>query len=131
MSRPFLDSKVILHLLSADAAKADKAEVIVAAGGIISVQVLNEVTAVCLRKLRMPWPEIDAVLAVAKSTCEVLPLTINSHEAAVNIAKRYGLSFYDAHICAAAVLSGTDMLLSEDMQDGMLIDRVIIRDPFR
>jgi len=31
-------------------------------GGIVSLQVLNEVTSVCQRKLKMPWQEIDAVL---------------------------------------------------------------------
>lgn len=47
VNKPFLDSNVILALLSTDAAKADRAEEIVAAGGIISVQVLNEVVSVC------------------------------------------------------------------------------------
>jgi predicted nucleic acid-binding protein len=131
LSRPFIDSNIILYLLSADTAKADQTEAIIAAGGIISVQVLNEVTSVCQRKLKMPWHEIEAVLSAVKSACEVVPLTVASHEAAVDIAKRYEISFYDAHICAAAMLSGADDLVSEDMQDGMTIDNVIIRNPFR
>jgi predicted nucleic acid-binding protein len=131
LSRTFLDSNIILYLLSADTVKADKAEALVAAGGIISVQVLNEVTSVCQRKLKMPWHEIEAVLTVVKSVCEVVPLTVASHEAAVDIAKRYTLSFYDAHICAAAILSGADDLVSEDMQDGLVINSIIIRNPFR
>ena len=131
MNRPFIDSNIILYLLSADTAKADKAEAMVAAGGIISVQVLNEVTSVCQRKLKMPWHEIEAVLSAVKSACEVVPLTVASHEAAVAIAKRYKLSFYDAHICAAALRSGTNDLVSEDMQDGMVVEGVVIRNPFR
>lgn len=131
MSLPFLDSNIILYLLSADAAKADKAEAIVASGGIISVQVLNEVTSVCRRKLNMPWSDIETVLAAVKSACKVVPLTITTHETAVEIAQRCGLSFYDANICAAAILSGADILVSEDMQDGLRIDGVIIQNPFR
>lgn len=131
MSRPFIDSNVVLYLLSADAAKADCAEAVIAAGGIISVQVLNEVTAVCRRKLKMPWQEIEAVLNAVKSACEVVPLTIASHEAALEIAKRYGLSFYDANIYAAANLAGAKILFSEDMQDGMSIGGTMVRNPFR
>ncbi|MDP3639505.1 MAG: PIN domain-containing protein [Azonexus sp.] len=131
MSRPFIDSNVVLYLLSADAAKADCAEAVIAAGGIISVQVLNEVTAVCRRKLKMPWQEIEAVLNAVKSACEVVPLTIASHEAALEIAKRYGLSFYDANIYAAANLAGAKVLFSEDMQDGMNIGGTVVRNPFR
>ncbi|MFA6921155.1 MAG: PIN domain-containing protein [Gallionella sp.] len=131
MSLSFFDSNVILYLLSADAAKADKAEAIVACGGVISVQVLNEVTSVWRRKLKMPWGDIEAVLAAVKSACTVVPLTITTHESTVDIAQRYGVSFYDANICAAAILAGANILVSEDMQDGMSIDGLIIRNPFR
>ena len=63
MSPPFIDSNVVLYLLSGDQAKADKAEAILQAGGFVSVQVLNEVTSVCRRKLNMPWHEVDAILS--------------------------------------------------------------------
>lgn len=131
MSLSFLDSNIILYLLSADVVKADKAEAIIAGGGVISIQVVNEVTSVCRRKLKMPWGDIEAVLAAVKSACKVIPLTIATHETAVKIAQRYDISFYDANICAAAILSGAKILVSEDMQDGMSIDGLIIQNPFR
>ncbi|MHB1201067.1 MAG: PIN domain-containing protein [Polaromonas sp.] len=130
MSKPFIDSNIVLYLLSGDAAKADRAEAILQAGGVISVQVLNEVASVCLRKLRMPWEEVDALLLAVKAACDVLPLTVASHEKAVEVAKRFKLSFYDAHIVAAALLSGAGVLLSEDMQSGMLVDGLLIQNPF-
>lgn len=130
MNSVFFDSNVILYLLSGDSSKADRAEALLNKGGIISVQVLNEVTSVCLRKLKMSWEEIDAVLLAVKAACDVAPLTLESHEKAVQIAKRYQLSFYDANICASAISSGAKMLLSEDMQDGLKIDGMIVRNPF-
>ncbi len=130
MSTVFIDSNVILYLFSGDSAKADRAEALLGKGGIISVQVLNEVSSVCLRKLKMTWEEIDTVLLAVKSACDVVPLTLESHEKAVQIAKRYQLSFYDAHICAAAILSGTKIVLSEDMQNGMKIDAIVVKNPF-
>lgn len=131
MSTAFIDSNVILYLLSGDYGKADRVEAILGKGGIISVQVLNEVTSVCLRKLKMGWEEIDAVLLAVRAACDVVPLTVESHEKAVEFSKRYQLSFYDAHICASAILSGAKVVLSEDMQNGMKIDGMTIQNPFK
>jgi len=131
LSATFIDSNIILYLLSGDPAKADRAEAILGEGGIISVQVLNEVVSVCLCKLKMTWDEIDCLLLAVKAACDVVPLTVESHEKAIEISRRHKISFYDAHICASAILSGAEILLSEDMQDGMHIDEMTIRNPFR
>ncbi|NTW69420.1 MAG: PIN domain-containing protein [Chlorobiaceae bacterium] len=130
MNKPFIDSNIVLYLLSGDAAKADRAEEIVTAGGLMSVQVLNEVVSVCRRKLKMPWEEIEFLLLAVKTFCEIHPLTVASHDKAVEIAKHFQFSFYDAHIVASAILSGAELLLSEDMHTGMRIDGLTIQNPF-
>ena len=130
MSKPFIDSNIVLHLLSGDAGKADRAEAVLQAGGVISVQVLNEVASVCLRKLKMPWEEVDALLLAVKAACDVQPLTIESHEKAVELAKRFKLSLFDANIVASALISGAQLLLSKDMHSGLLIDGLLIQKPF-
>lgn len=127
----FFDTNVVLYLLSADTAKADKAEDLIALGGAISVQVLNEFVAVASRKLRMPLAEVREVLSQIRAVCKVEPITTETHERALNIAERYGLSIYDALIVAAALLAGCTTLFSEDMQDGQVIDQQLtIRNPF-
>ena len=131
MSKPFVDSNVILYLLSGDGAKADRVQALLQAGGVVSVQVLNEVTSVCLRKLKMPWQEVDALLLAIKAACEVVSVTVVSHEKAVELAKRFQLSFYDANIVASAILACAPVLLSEDMHSGMLIDGLVIQNPFK
>lgn len=130
MNRPFLDSNVVLYLLSADTAKADRAEALLAAGATVSVQVLNEVTSVCRRKLKMPWEEVQSLLLAVKAACDIVPLTLATHEKAIEIAKRFQLSLYDASIIAAALLSGATLLLSEDMHNGMRIDELRVLNPF-
>lgn len=130
-AKPFIDTNVILYLLSADAAKADRAEQILADKGVISVQVLNELTAVTQRKLRMSWTETDEILAVAQSLLSVEPVTLDTHKLGCAIARRYRLAVYDAMIVAAALLSGCSTLYSEDMQDGLHIEKQLtIRNPF-
>ena len=130
MAKPFIDSNVVLYLFSSDTVKADRAEALLQSGGLISVQVLNEVASVCLRKLKMTWKDVDSVLETLKSTCEVLPVTLASHEKAVGLAKRFQISLYDANIVATAILSGADTLFSEDMQNGMSMESVTVVNPF-
>jgi predicted nucleic acid-binding protein len=130
MAKPFIDSNVVLYLFSSDTVKADRAESLLQSGGLISVQVLNEVASVCLRKLKMTWEDVDAVLETLKSTCEVLPVTLASHEKAVGLAERFQISFYDANIAATAILCGADTLFSEDLQNGMSMESVTVVNPF-
>lgn len=127
----FFDTNVLLYLLSADTAKADRAEDLLALGGTISVQVLNEFVAVASRKLRMPLAEVREMLDQVRAVCAVEPMTVETHERALTIAERYGVSIDDALIVAAALLAGCTTLHSEDMQDGQVIDRQLtIRHPF-
>ena len=127
----FFDTNVVLYLLSADTAKADRAEELLAIGGTISVQVLNEFVAVASRKLRMPLIEIREVLTQIRAVCAVASVTIETHERALRVAERYGLSIYDALIVSSALLAGCKTLHSEDLQDGQVIERQLtIRNPF-
>ena len=126
----FFDTNVLLYLLSGDGEKADRAEGLIAEGGTISVQVLNEFAAVATRKLAMRLPEIREVLSAVRALCAVEPLSVATHERALDLAERFRLSFYDALIVAAAALAKCSILCSGDMQDGQVIDGVIIRNPF-
>ena len=131
MSKLFIDSNIILHLFSSDELKADKSEEILANGGIISVQVLNEVVAVCRRKLKLSWNEIDVLLVALKANLQIVPLTVTSHALAIKLCKQYQLSFYDAHICSAALIAQSSKLISEDMQDGLSVDSLLIQNQFK
>ena len=127
----FFDTNVLLYLLSEDTAKADRAEDLLAEGGVISVQVLNEFAAVASRKLGLTWPEIREVLETAQSLCRVEPLTVATHERGLAIAERYGFSIYDSLIVSSAMLAGCSVLWTEDLQDGQrLEDQLTVKNPF-
>lgn len=130
-NKAFIDTTILIYLLSEDLNKADQAEAVVRDGGTISVQVLNELTNVTHRKLAMSWMEINDLLSLIRSLCSVEPLTIETHDMGRIIAQRYNLSVYDAMIVAAAILSDCETLYSEDMQNGLLIDNHLrICNPF-
>jgi predicted nucleic acid-binding protein len=132
MPGSFFDTNVLLYLASKDSEKADRTERLIADGGTISVQVLNEITNVARRKMRMSWKETHGILAMLRGLLPVVPVTVETHEAGLALAERYRISTYDAMIAASAILSGCDTLWSEDMQHGMAIDdRLRIVNPFR
>lgn len=129
--KAFIDTNVLLYLLSSDTDKANRAEAILQTGGVISVQVLNEMANVALRKIGMPWKEINEVLALIRSLCRVEPLTVETHDMGRRIAERHKLNVYDAMIVASALLGECEILCSEDMQHGLLVNNQLrISNPF-
>ena len=128
----FHDTNVILYLLSGDAEKADRAEELIAAGGRMSVQVLNEFAAVASRKLGLSWDAISEILAQVRAVCPVESLTVETHERGLALASRYGLNVYDAMVVSSALVAGCTVLYSEDMNDGQVFDgQLTIRNPFK
>lgn len=129
---PFLDTNVLLYLLSADETKADRCEALLSDGAAIGVQVLNEFVSVTRKKLGMAWRDVSDVLGLIRSRCVVHDLTAAVHDRALVLAARHSLSWYDALIVAAAVDAGSRTLYSEDMQDGMRVGASLrISNPFK
>lgn len=127
----FLDTNVLTYLFSDDQHKADRAEELVAAGAVISVQVLNELVAVARRKLSMSWGEIAETVRIVQSACAVGPITVEVHHEGRRLAEKYQLAWYDALVVSAALAAGCKTLFSEDMHDGLRIDnRLTVRNPF-
>ena len=133
MSRPFLDTNVLLYSLTGGDPRQAVAVRLLAAGGTVSVQVLNEFANVARRKMKLSWPDVAKALSDVRALCgPPVPLTLATHEEAVKLATRDGIAFYDALIVASALETGCDVLLTEDMQDGRVIKaRLTIRNPFR
>jgi predicted nucleic acid-binding protein len=134
--KPFFDTNVILYAfrgtLSPGDTRSQVAEALLAAGGALSVQVLNEFVAVARRKLNKSWEEVRRALAILRFLCpKPLPLTVETHDRALYIAERYGYSIFDSLIISAALDAGARTLYSEDMQDGQTIDGLTIRNPFQ
>ncbi len=130
-AKPFLDTNVIVYAFCSDDPRAVKAEDLLERGGVISVQVLNEFVNVLRRKQGRGWDEVQDALGVLKVLLDPpQPLTLELHEAAVEIARDCGFSIYDGLIIAAALRSGCSILYSEDFQHGQGIGQLTIRNPF-
>src|SRR6266516_1327730 len=110
-AKPFLDTNILIYAFASNDPRSEQAEALLAAGGMISVQVLNEFVNVARRKLRREWAEIEDALGVL-------------------LARDVGFSFYDSLIIAAAIRAGCPVLYSEDLQDGQIVHGVRFRNPF-
>jgi len=127
----FFDTSVLLYLLSEDSDKADRVEQLLAERGTISVQVLNEFAAVALRKLRMPLGDVREILDTVRAVCDVESVTVATHDRGLAINERYGFSLYDSMVVSSALIVGSKVLYSEDLQDGQLIDgQLRLANPF-
>jgi predicted nucleic acid-binding protein len=129
--RPFFDTTILIYSIASDEPRAAMAEKLLAEGGWISVQVLNEFATVARRKLNLSWQETREALLAIRALCESpTTLSVETHEAALEITARYGYQLYDALILAAAIEAGCDVLYTEDMQHGQNIGPITIHNPF-
>jgi predicted nucleic acid-binding protein len=128
----FFDTNILVYAFATNDSRSTKAEALLAEGGVVGIQVINEFTNVTRRKLGWSWQQTEAALAVIE---ELLgsphPLTADIHKLAISLAKNHTLSFYDALIVAAAIDAGSKVLLTEDMQHGRKFGSLRIENPFR
>lgn len=130
-AKPFLDTNVLVYAFAADGRRSSKADELVARGGTISVQVLNEFVNVSMRKLRRSWGDVEKALGAFRQLLDPpIPLTVALHERAIALARDRRFSFYDALIVAAAMQAGCRLLLTEEMANGETINGLTIRNPF-
>ena len=126
----FIDTNLLVYAQGTDA-KSEVARQVILTGGIISVQVLNELAAVLRRRFRLEWDAIADVLADARAALgPVRPIDVETHSRAVALARSYDFNFWDALIVASAMAAGCDTLLTEDLQAGRRIAGMTIVNPF-
>lgn len=98
---------------------------------VISSQVLSEFVAVVRRRFpeTFTWSECGvAVRSFSRLRCVAVDAPLV--RAALEIAGRNLLSYWDALILAAAARAGCERLLTEDLDDGSTIAGVLIINPF-
>ncbi len=126
----FFDSNILIYAYSTDV-RRQRALATIAGGGVISAQVLNEFTSVLRRKQKQDWVVIEAaVQSVRFRFPDIVPLTADTHAAALALARNHALALYDALIVAAAIEAGCDSLYSQDLQHRRSIGALAIVDLF-
>jgi predicted nucleic acid-binding protein len=131
-AKAFFDTNVLIYAVAENDPRSAQAEELLSSGGVLSLQILNEFVSVARRKILMSWSDVKEALDAFRVLCpSPLPITIETHEAALQIAEKYGFNIYAALVVATAVEAGCATLYSEDLHDGQTIDeQLTIRNPF-
>ena len=133
--RVFVDSNIWVYLFAGDdntkneTAKQYITEKMKTSNLVISYQVVNEVCCV-LKKKKYTEPEIRRVADDMIAFCELSGYSTDVIFIASELRERYSFSYWDSYIVASALESQCDVLASEDMQDGLRIDNMVIENVF-
>lgn len=128
---PFFDTNVVLYAFTPSGDKTITAERILLQGGVVSVQVLNELTSVSCTKFKMNWSEVKRVILGTTMLCpNPRSLTYETYLEARRISERFGFSIWDGLILASALDAGCTTLYTEDLQHGQVVEGVRIVNPF-
>jgi predicted nucleic acid-binding protein len=129
--KPFFDTNVLVYTVSDRDSRKNRAAAIIATGGIVSVQILNEFVNVARLKLKKDWGVIlEALDSFGRLLEPPMPLTFDLHRSALDISRRYGFTIYDSLILSAAKEARCRVLYTEDLQDGQTIEGVLVCNPF-
>ncbi|MCL2328845.1 MAG: PIN domain-containing protein [Bacteroidetes bacterium] len=127
----FLDSNVMIYAyFKQDEEKQRISKSLIAQNAIISTQVLQELTNTLHRKMKVDYNIVGLILQECLKNCELNTNTSDTVFLALEIAEKYGFSFYDSLIVAAALESKCTTLYSEDMHHNQHIENLTIKNPF-
>jgi predicted nucleic acid-binding protein len=134
--KTFVDTNILIYAHDVDAkekhavAKDALYELWANRTGVLSMQVLQEFYVNVTRKLSRPLMKKDARAVVDRYALWCIDTTPAEIAIAFRIEDEARIGFWDALICAAALKTGAEQILSEDLNEGQKIAGVRIVNPF-
>ena len=130
----FIDSNILIYAYSkTEPDKRQKAQdTIDKHNSIISIQVINEFSSNCLKKLNKTYEEVIAAIFEITHNFPITQVTIPIVIKAIVLQNRYRFNYYDCIMLASALEHDCKFIFSEDMQHGQIIeDKLTILNPFQ
>jgi len=135
----FLDTNIFIYAIDKSPGERRKQNVaqelirktIQKESGLISIQVMQEFLNISTRKIQVPL-SVDNAIEYLKYIA-IMEIVVSDFEMVVlaaRLSEQYELSFWDSMIIQTALAGNATMILSEDMQDGMMIEDLKIVNPF-
>ena len=137
--RDFFDTNVLVYAIDyRDPEKQTRARALLTDAienntGALSTQVLSEFFTVSTSRRRVPQPlsPADARLIVEQiSVMPVIGVDLSLVRRAIDTSQRYGISYWDGLIIAAAERAGCTRLISQDLNAGQTYNGVVVVNPF-
>ena len=136
--RFFLDTNIFVYSFDSSApAKAKRAKELIAGAvtsrkGIVSYQVVQELLNVALKRFERPMKPLEAEQYLTTVFRPLLSVYASQSLflEALRLCGRYSFGWYDSLIVAAAIEGQCSVLYSEDLQHGMRIGELVVKNPF-
>jgi predicted nucleic acid-binding protein len=134
MTRIALDSNILIYAeVEPDSDKGKRAGNLIlrtAYDGVIPVQVLGEYLRFIQRRIPDLFAQAIRQIAVYQDVFIIPPTTVAVIDAASALARTHGMQLWDCVVCAASAQAGAKVLLTEDMQDGRILEGLHLINPF-
>jgi predicted nucleic acid-binding protein len=134
MTRVALDSNILIYAeLEPETDKGKRAANLIqwsARDGVIPVQVLGEYLRFIQRRLPTAFAQSVRQAAIYRTLFLTPPTTSTTIDKASQLALGHRMQLWDSVVCAASIEAGARVLLTEDMQDGRLIEGLRLMNPF-
>jgi predicted nucleic acid-binding protein len=99
--------------------------------GVLSIQVLQELFINVTKKIPKPLDiKTTRDIVLDFLLWEVVDNDGELMLAAMDVQMKYHYAFWDSLIIAAAIKSGASILMTEDLNNGRIIEGVLIKNPF-
>ena len=134
-ARNFIDTNVLVYAEASDAPVKQRAALALLKRlyeeglGVLSTQVLQEYCNVALKKLRLPAQHVRAQLDLYEQF-EVVLVTPSIIRDGLDLHQTRSVAFFDAIVLASALASGCNVVWTEDMNAGEVINGLRIANPF-
>jgi len=127
----FLDTNILIYLFDSDSIKKGIVKNLLKQRPIISIQVINELSNVLIKKFKFEESDIKEILKKILENSHFFQIDQYIVFKALDIKKRYKFSYYDSLIVSSAISSQCQILYSEDMQHGQQIENLMIINPLQ
>ncbi len=133
----FLDTNVLVYAYDKQHPKKQRTAQVLLREGIetesvvLSSQVLGEFFVVVTRKLKNPMSteEAEEIIALL-GVLQIVDIDLSLVNLAVENHKKYGISYWDSLIVAAAARAGCKRVMTEDLNHGQEYNSVLVENPF-
>ncbi|HNM04539.1 MAG TPA: PIN domain-containing protein, partial [Leptospiraceae bacterium] len=97
---------------------------------VVSAQILNEIYVNLLKHKVAEKNIISSINSIVDSCNQLVSIDLKLLQVGWELKQTYKLSYWDSLVAAAAFLSDCKILYSEDMQDGLVINKKLkIKNP--
>ncbi len=134
MIRVALDSNILIYAeLEPKSEKGTRSADLIlraARNGVIPVQVLGEYLRFIQRRVPQAFDDAIRQASIYRAAFLTPPTTDAVIDTASSLARTHRMQLWDCVVCAASAQAGAKVLLTEDMQDGRILDGLRLINPF-